>query len=188
MENTTEWAAIGRIVAPFGIRGELKVMSLSDVPNRFVKLKHVYIAPAYTRYTIAGVRPYKGDMLLLTLNGVEDANTAETLRNCVLSIPVAELAKLPPDSYYQHDIIGLTVLRMDKREVGVINDIWETGSNDIYVVKGEDGQQALIPAIKEVIKQIDLVRRVMYIDPMKGLLDDDAASDDAEQAEPDEDA
>ncbi|BCL79919.1 ribosome maturation factor RimM [Ktedonobacteria bacterium brp13] len=181
MENTTEWAAIGRIVAPFGIRGELKVMSLSDVPNRFVTLEYVFLAPAYTRYAIESVRPYKGDMLLLKLHDVDDANTAETLRSRELSIPIAELAKLPPDSYYQHDILGLTVLRMDKREVGVINDIWTTGGNDIYVVKGSEGQQYLIPAVKEVIKQIDLVRRVMYIDPMKGLLDDEAEFDDSRQ-------
>lgn len=178
MKNTTEWATIGRIVAPFGIRGELKVLSLSDVPNRFVKLKHIYLAPSYTRHGIESVRPYKGDMLVLKLQGIDDATVAETLRNHELSIPEAELAKLPPDSYYQHDILGLTVLRMDDRVVGVINDIWATGGNDIYEVKGTEGQQYLIPAVKEVVKQIDLVRHVMYIDPMRGLLDDDADFDD----------
>lgn len=185
MKNTTEWAAIGRIVAPFGLRGEVKVMSLSDVPNRFVKLQSCYLAPSYTRYAIEGVRPYKGDMLLLKLQGVDDAYIAETLRNHELSIPVDELAQLPPDSYYQHDILGLQVLRMDNREVGTIVDIWATGGNDIYEVKGSEGQQYLIPAVKEVIKQIDLVRRVMYIDPMKGLLNDEAEYDKPNQEEGD---
>lgn len=183
MKNTTEWATIGRIVAPFGIRGEVKVVSLSDVPNRFVKLQSCYLAPSYTRYAIEGVRPYKGDMLLLKLQGVDDASIAETLRHHELSIPATELAQLPPDSYYQHDILGLQVLRMDNREVGTITDIWATGGNDIYEVKGSEGQQYLIPAVKDVIKQIDLMRRVMYIDPMQGLLDDETEHDDLDQEE-----
>ena len=74
---------------------------------------------------------------------------------------------------------------MDNREVGTIVDIWATGGNDIYEVKGSEGQQYLIPAVKEVIKQIDLVRRVMYIDPMKGLLNDEAEYDKPNQEEGD---
>ncbi len=183
MKDTTEWATIGKIVAPFGIRGEVKVFSLSDVPDRFVSLKSVSVGPEHTSYVIKSVRPYKGDMLLIRLGGVEDANTAETLRNRELSIPVAELATLPPDSYYQHDILGLSVYRLDNREVGTITDIWSTGGSDIYVLKSRDGQEILIPAIKEVIKQIDLIRHVMYIDPMKGLLDDEAVVVDPNQEE-----
>ena len=183
MKNTTEWATIGKIVAPFGIRGELKVFSLSDVPDRFVSLKAVYVGPEYTSYTIKSVRPYKGDMLLLKFSGVDDANTAETLRNRDLYIPTSELATLPPDSYYQHDILGLQVYLLDDREIGTITDIWSTGGSDVYVIKNSDGQEILIPAIKEVIKQIDLIRHVMYIDPMKGLLDDEAVVVDPNQEE-----
>ena len=183
MKDTTEWATIGKIVAPFGIRGELKVFSLSDVPDRFVSLKTVSVGPEHASYAIKSVRPYKGDMLLLRLDGVEDANSAETLRNRDLYIPVSELASLPPDSYYQHDILGLVVYRLDNREVGTITDIWSTGGSDIYVIKDRDGQEILIPAIKEVIKQIDLIRHVMYIDPMKGLLDDEAVVVDPNQEE-----
>ena len=183
MKNTTEWATIGKIVAPFGIRGELKVFSLSDVPDRLVSLKAVYVGPERISYAIKSVRPYKGDMLLLKLGGVDDANAAETLRNSDLCIPASELATLPPDSYYQHDILGLQVYLLDNREIGTIADIWSTGGSDIYVIKNRDGQEILIPAIKEVIKQIDLTRHVMYIDPMKGLLDDEAVVVDPNQEE-----
>ncbi|GCE20668.1 ribosome maturation factor RimM [Dictyobacter kobayashii] len=183
MKNTTEWATIGKIVAPFGIRGEVKVFSLSDVPNRFVKLTAIYLAPDQVRYPIESVRPYKGEMLLLKFKGIDDANAAEKLRNRDIVIPLDELAQLPPDSYYQHDILGLQVVRLNGQEVGTIVDIWATGGNDVYVIKGTQGQQFLIPAIKEVIKQIDLIRHVMYIDPMKGLLDDEAVMDDPNQEE-----
>jgi 16S rRNA processing protein RimM len=113
-------------------------------------------------------------MLLLKLDGIDDATAAETLRDCELCIPSDELAELPPDAYYQHDILGLQVYRVDERFVGVINEIMPTGGNDVYVIKADDGREILIPAIKNVIKQIDLVRRIMYIDPIKGLLDEDA--------------
>jgi len=174
MNETTEWATIGKIVAPFGIRGELKIHSFTDIPDRFVTLEAVYLSSDYSRRVIKGVRPYKGDMLLLKLDGVDDATTAETLRNYDLCIPSDALAELPPGAYYQHDILGLQVFRLDDRFVGVISEIMPTGGNDVYVIKADDGRQFLIPAIKNVIKQVDLVRRVMYIDPMKGLLDDDA--------------
>lgn len=181
MKNTTEWATIGNIVAPFGIRGEVKVFPLSDIPNRFVKLKAIYLAPDHTRYEIEGVRPHKGDLLLIKFKTIDDANAAEKLRGRAIVLPLEELSQLPPDAYYQHDILGLQVLRMNGQEVGTITDIWATGGNDVYVIKGPQGQQFLIPAIKEVIKQIDLIRRVMYIDPMKGLLDDEAVMDDPNQ-------
>ena len=174
MSETTEWATIGKIVAPFGIRGELKIRPFTDIPDRFVTLEAIYLSPDYSRRVIKGVRPYKGEMLLLKLDGVNDATTAETLRDYELCIPSDELAELPPDAYYQHDILGLQVFRLDDRFVGVISEIMPTGGNDVYVITADDGQHFLIPAVKQVIKQIDLVRRVMYIDPIKGLLDEDA--------------
>jgi len=120
---------------------------------------------------IQRVRPHKGEMVVLKLKGIDDANTAEALRNQNLDIPLNQLTKLPPDSYYQHDILGLSVITLDGRELGNIVDIIVTGSNDVYTIKTPGGSQVLIPAIKDVIKQVDLIRRTMYIDPLPGLLD-----------------
>jgi 16S rRNA processing protein RimM len=181
MQSKTEWATIGRIVAFFGLRGELKVVSLSDVPNRFAELKVVYLGSEHVSYTIDAVRPYKGEMIILKLAGVDDVNTAETLRNQAICIPLSALAKLPPDSYYQHDILGLQVATLAGWEVGTIIEIMPTGGNDVYIVKMPDGREVLIPAIKEVIKQVDLIRHVMYIDPIKGLLDEEEAAIDEQE-------
>ena len=170
-QNETDWATIGQVVALFGIRGELKVRLLTDIPDRFAELETIYVGANHTSYPIQSVRPYKGEMIILKLSGIDDANAAETLRNQDLSIPLSELATLPPDSYYQHDILGLRVLTLDGQEIGQIVDIIVTGSNDVYTVKQPDGPLVLIPAIKDVIKQIDLIRRTMYIDPLPGLLD-----------------
>lgn len=179
----TEWATIGKVVALFGIRGELKVLLLTDIPNRFAGLGAVYAGPDHTRCLIQSVRPYKGEMIVLKLEGIDDANTAESLRDQNLAIPVSELAQLPPDSYYQHDILGLMVITLDGQKLGSIVDIIVTGSNDVYVIKAHDGSQVLIPAIKDVIKQVDLIRRTMYIDPLPGLLDNVAEETREEEEE-----
>lgn len=176
-QSNSEWATIGTVVALFGLRGELKVRTLTDIPNRFAELDAVYSGDQHVRHLIEGVRPYKGDMILLKLKGFDDATGAEKLRGADLTIPLSELAKLPPDSYYQHDILGLRVFTLEDRPLGTIVDIIETGSNDVYVVKMPHGIQHLIPAIKDVVKQIDLVRRTMHIDPIPGLLDNSDEQD-----------
>ena len=183
-QNETDWATIGQIVAVYGIRGELKVRLLTDIPNRFAELQTVYVGANHTSYSIQSVRPYKGEIVILKLSGIDDANAAESLRMQELFIPLSELAPLPPDSYYQHDILGLHVLTLDGQELGQIVEIIVTGSNDVYSVKKPDGSQVLIPAIKDVIKQIDLIRRIMYIDPLPGLLDNEAQRKRKEESEP----
>ena len=175
--RTTEWATIGQVVALFGVRGELKVRLLTDVPNRFQQLAAINVGPDHRLYKIERVRPHKGEIIVLKLAGIDDANAAESLRRLELCIPLDQLAKLPPDSYYQHDIIGLQVVTLDERVLGPIIDIIETGSNDVYVIKGQDGKEVLIPALKAVIKQIDLIRHTMYIDPLPGLLEPPTAED-----------
>jgi 16S rRNA processing protein RimM len=168
---TTEWATIGKVVAPFGVRGELKVRLLTDIPHRFEQLEVIYAGDDHHPYTIQGVRFYKGEMILLRLRGLNDANAAESLRGADLDIPLERLAQLPPGSYYQHDIIGMRVFTLGGTYIGIVVDILTTGSNDVYVVKRQGMAQALIPAIKDVIKQIDLQKHVMRIDPIPGLLD-----------------
>jgi len=176
--DETEWATIGQVVAPFGLRGELKVYLLTDVPNRFAQLETIFLGPDHTPCRIVGVRPFKGEMILLRLQGVEDPTAADTMRRVALQIPLSQLAKLPPDSYYHHEILGLQVITLKGQMVGKIVDIIETGGNDVYVIRGGDGgKDILIPAIKDVVKQVDLIRQMMYIDPIQGLLDDDERDD-----------
>lgn len=182
MQSKTEWATIGKIVAPFGLRGEMKVVSLSDIPDRFTALKKIYLGPERVVYAINAVRPHKGDMVVLKLAGVDDATAAERFRNYEIVIPLTELAKLPPDSYYQHDIVGLHVATLNGSEIGVITDIMPTGGSDVYIIKASDGREVLIPAVKEIVKQVDLIRQMMYIDPVKGLIDDDAVIDRGDDA------
>jgi 16S rRNA processing protein RimM len=179
-QKITEWATIGKIVAPFGLRGQMKVKSLTDIPDRFAQLEQVYLGPEYKSYAVKEVRPYKSDMVLLKIAGISNATSADSLRGQDVFIPAEQMAKLPPDFYYQHDILGLAVEKLNGQTVGTIVDIMLTGGNDVYVIKASDGKQFLIPAVKSIIKQVDLIRRVMYIEPIGGLLDDDAVVDEQE--------
>src|SRR5215472_16231702 len=106
-QQETEWATIGQVVALFGIRGELKVRLLTDIPDRFEQLETIYLGPDHQKYVIEQVRPYKGEMIILRLAGFDDANAVEPLCQKEIQIPVSQLAELPPGSYYQHDILGL---------------------------------------------------------------------------------
>ena len=183
-QHQTEWATIGKVVALFGVHGELKVRLLTDIPERFAELEAIYAGPDHTLIPIQRIRPYKAEMIVLKLEGIDDANAAESFRNQDLSIPLNMLAKLPPDFYYQHDILGLHVFTLDEQDLGTIDDIIVTGSNDVYSVKTPGGSQILIPAIKDVIKHIDLKYHSMHIDPLPGLLDNMSQEKREEEVEP----
>lgn len=175
-----EWATIGQVVALFGVRGELKVRLFTDIPDRFARLEAVYLDADSRRLEIERVRPYKGESIVLKLRGIDDAQTAEALCGQRLLIPASQLSQLPAGRYYQHDILGLAVLLPDGCELGRIVDILQTGSNDVYVVKKPDGKQALIPAIREVVRQVDLIHHTMSIDPLPGLLEPATREDEDE--------
>jgi 16S rRNA processing protein RimM len=107
---------------------------------------------------------------LIRLEGVDDAAAAEELRRAELTIPLAEVAPLEPDSYYQWQIIGLAVETTAGERLGTVDDIWPTGANDVLVVTG-GRKQYLIPETDEVIRTVDLERGVITIEPLEGLLD-----------------
>lgn len=106
---------------------------------------------------------------VVKLAGVDDRNTSETLRGKLLEVSEADLMALPPDTYFHHQIVGLSVVTTDGRELGAVAEILQTGSNDVYVVQGE--REYLIPAIGDVIKEVDLATGRLVLDPIPGLLD-----------------
>ena len=158
---------VGRILAPWGIRGEVKVEVLTDFPERFAPQKVVYLN---TRpLEIESCRPHKQQLVvkLATIDSVEDA---EKLRGQDLTIPRSELSRLPEGQYYPFQIIGLKVVTTEGELLGHITEIMTTGSNDVYIVEGKRGE-ILIPAIEDVVKSIDLKKGKVVIEAIKGLLD-----------------
>lgn len=159
---------IGAVVAPFGVRGELKVVVRTDFPERFDKGRLVTLKSAKgTRFTtkVEASSAHKGG-IILKLQGIDDKNAAEDLRGAEFVIDKSEVAKLPEGSYYHYELIGLNVVTDDGREVGEIVDILQSGANDVY----ETSTGVLIPAIKQIVVKIDAKEGLMVIHPMPGLL------------------
>ncbi len=162
---------IGQIVNTYGIKGFLKVVPYTDDITRFEDLKSVYIEikNSLKTFIIEDVK-YSKNLVLLKLNGIDDINAAEIYKNCYLKIDRKDTVDLPEDSYFIIDLIGITVYTDSHKELGNIVDVYSTGANDIYVVKNELGKQVLLPAIGEVIKDVDIKNKKMIVHLIEGLV------------------
>jgi 16S rRNA processing protein RimM len=157
---------VGRILAPWGIRGEVKVEVLTDFPQRFAPGKAVYLNTGPLE--IERCRYHKHH-LILKLVTVDSIEAAEKLRGQALTIPSSELYPLPEGQYYTFQLIGLKVVTTKGQTLGRVTDIMSTGSNDVYIVEGKRGE-ILIPAIEDVVKSIDLQKGKMVVEAIEGLL------------------
>ena len=162
---------IGQIVNTFGIKGMIKVKPFTDDIKRFDDLKKVYVEKNNTKieYEIEEVKYHK-DMVLIKFKSINTVEQAEKLRNSYLKISRDSVEDLEEDRYYIVDLIGIDVYTDENILLGKLEDIFNTGSNDIYVVKNELGKQILLPAISDVIKQIDMENKKMIVHIIKGLM------------------
>ena len=166
-----EYLEIGQIVNTSGLKGLVKVMPFTDDITRFEKLKKILIDKNGTlvEYEIEEVRYHK-NMVILKLKGIDDINQAEKLRNLYVKINRKDAVKLPKDSYFIVDLLGLEVYNVQNELLGKVYDIFPTGSNDVYVVKDDKGKQILIPALKTVIKDIDFEKKKIIVELPEGLI------------------
>jgi 16S rRNA processing protein RimM len=173
MSNPDELITVGKISGTHGIKGQLKVYSYSgnlETLNaaRIVMLKSPD-GTTFREFGIRGVKPHSSGFIL-SLKDFDDIDQARTLVGCELCLKRSQLPVPEDDEYYWCDLIGLRVVTADGVEVGMLVDIFETGSNDIYVVRKER-REYLIPAIASVIGSVDLAGGTMVITPLDGLLD-----------------
>lgn len=162
---------IGQIVNTFGIKGMVKVKPFTDDIRRFDELKTVYIEKNsnQTEYEIEEVKYHK-DMVLIKFKGIDKVEQAEMLRNSYLTVSRESVEKLEEGRYYIVDLLGLEVYTDEQILLGTLEDIFNTGSNDIYVVKDKQGKQILLPAIQDVIKQIDIENKKIIVHLLPGLI------------------
>ena len=153
---------VGQIVNTFGIKGELKVTPFTDDINRFDYLEKVYVKSKKDEklYKVENARYHK-NMVLLKLEGIENPEQGELLKNSYLEIDRADAIPLEEGQYFIVDLIGLDVYTDEGKLLGKVEDIYNTGANDIYVVKDELGKQVLLPGIKEVIKEVKLDDKII---------------------------
>jgi len=162
---------IGQITRVRGLKGELVVVPLTDDLRRFRKLQKVIISKGerVKEFQVENAREFKGKVLL-KLRQVEIPEEAEKLVGGFIEIGKGQLVKLPNGRYFIFDIIGLLVVTTKGEIVGKVKEVITLPANDVYVVEG-DKKQYDIPAIKRVIRKIDLEKKEMIIEPTKGLLD-----------------
>ncbi len=162
-----EFLIVGRILAPWGIKGGIKAQVVTDFPDRFTPGELVYLDGQ--RLEIETCHSHKGH-LLVKFAAIDTRQDAEKLRGRDLTIPRDELRPLPEGEYYAFQLVGLDVVTREGKNVGRIVDIMTTASNDVYIVKGKRGE-LLIPAIEDVVKSIDLEGGKIVIEAIEGLLD-----------------
>jgi 16S rRNA processing protein RimM len=159
--SETDLITIGKIVAPHGVRGDVRIFPLTDFPERFHELKTVYVDDV-GQLKLESARPHK-KFILLKFTGIDTMNEAAPLSSKLIKIRREDVVKLPEGQYYIFDIIGLNVFNEQGELLGVITDVLQPGSNDVYVVEQQDKKELLVPAIKDVVKQIDIAGKKMLV-------------------------
>jgi 16S rRNA processing protein RimM len=166
--NEPEFLAIAQIVAPHGVRGELRAVILTDFPERFAQLQTVYLGEGHQPFNLEGHR-FHHSQVLLKLAGVDDRTEAEAFRGNLVQVPLAEAVPLPEDTYYEYQILGLSAWTEEDELLGRVTGVLETGANDVYVIQSEGGNEILIPALTSVVLEIDLERGRLLVRLPPGL-------------------
>lgn len=156
------FVAVGRVLAPFGLKGELKIQSLTDNPRRFSQKSKLWAGRQPV--TVASTREAQG-FVYLTLKGYPDRTSVEQFRHAILQVPESALPALREGEYYRFQLLGLTVVDRQESLLGTLEEVIETGANDVYRVRTPSGVDILLPALDEVIIAVDLSARRMTVDP-----------------------
>jgi len=166
-----EYFEIGQIVNTSGLKGEIKIKPFTDDITKFNNFKTIYVSvkKELKEFEIERVR-FSKNMVFLKLKGIESIEEAENYRNLYLKIKRDKDEQLKEDTYYIVDILGCKVYTDEQKELGEVIDVFSTGSNDVYVVKDELGKQVLLPAIKDVIKNVDIENKTITVHLLEGLI------------------
>lgn len=166
-----DFIIIGKIVSTQGNKGEVKVTPLTDSIDRFNKLTDVHIRKENNKKLLkVSNLKIKKNAVILKLEDIENIEKAKMIVGSFLEVKISNAVKLPKDTYFIFDIIGLEVYTNKNELLGKVDNIISTGSNDVYVVKNKNKQEILIPAIREVIKNIDLEKKRVTINMIDGLI------------------
>jgi 16S rRNA processing protein RimM len=171
MKQDQELLAVGRIVKPFGLRGELVVESLADSPGRFRTVQEVYLGPDAMTVHAARVTHASIDArgVRVRLDTIADRTAAEQIVGQYLFVDARHRARLPRGRYFVHQVVGLTVLDEEQRVVGRICDVLKLPAHDIYVVERQ-GREILIPAVKEFVLSINPEAGVVRVHLIEGMV------------------
>jgi 16S rRNA processing protein RimM len=166
--DDSEYLAVGRIVRPHGIRGELIVEPYSETIRSIEPDSAVFIQSGQNEFRVLALRNHR-NRLILRIEGCEDRDAAEKFRGNELLIPTPIAEPLPEGVYYRWQILGLAVDEEAGRHLGTVAEILETGANDVYIIRGDDNRELLLPAIEDVILEVDLEAGKLLVRLPEGL-------------------
>lgn len=170
MTDRPRFVAVGRVTRAHGVKGEVAVLPLTEVATRFEPGSRVLAGEDQGReLTISEARPYRGRVLVF-FDGVKDRDQAEALQGTYLFVPTSEAPVLPAGEYWTHDLIGCAVATEAGRALGTLVEVILTPANDVWVVQGEEGE-TLVPALKEVVVEVDPAARRVVVREVPGLID-----------------
>ena len=166
----TEQFQVGVIAGTHGVRGDVKVFPTTDDPKRFRKLKSVFLTyrNETTKREVSNVR-LQGKFVILHLSGIETPEEARLYRNLPLMIDRKDAVPLPEGRWYIPDLIGMKVLEENGSLLGTLTDVLQTGANDVYEVRTDDGDEILIPAIYDCILDVKPEEETMVVHLLPGL-------------------
>lgn len=161
-----ETIEFGKIVNTHGLKGEVKVYSYTDDINHILKLKKVYISSR--EYVIESIKVQK-QMFLMKLKGIDTIEATASIMNKMCYREIQKDESNEEDGFFIKDLVGLKVIDSNGNEIGTLKEVFRTGANDVYEIVEKDNKSKYIPAIKEVVKSIDIRSKVMIIELMEGL-------------------
>ena len=160
---------MAQVLAPHGIRGELKCRVITDFPAQ--RFKRGSTLTLRGQPFVVQTARIQGATVLLKLRDITDRDQAATYRGADVEVATDQAVSLPPGQFYWHQVIGLSVEDATTHEVlGRVHDILETGANDVYVVRADTGREILVPAIRDVVRDIDPAAGKMLIEPLPGMI------------------
>jgi 16S rRNA processing protein RimM len=159
----TDRFRIAQILRPHGIKGEVKVYSLTDDPARFKNLREAFLERSgqYEPVLVDGSKT-AGDSVVLHIEGVDTPEEAEKLRGLYLCVDRQHAVKLPAGTYFVADLIGCRVFSTDGSDLGRLTDVLETNANDVYVIDGE--RRLMVPALKKLLHKVDVMEKLVELD------------------------
>ena len=166
-----DYLTVGTIINVHGVRGEVKVMPDTDDINRFKKLRSVLLLSGGSRKPakVESVKLLGGRFVVLKLEGIDDRDTAETMRGVELQIERKDAVKLPEDTYFVGDLIGCRAVEEDGNVLGEVAEVYPGAGSDIYNIRTPKGEELLLPAIGETILEVDIENSVIKVRLLPGL-------------------
>jgi 16S rRNA processing protein RimM len=164
------FVVIGKFRKPHGIRGEVRMTVLTDFPELIKLGQRIFVGQKYQMYTIRSMRWHGGD-LLIALEELEDRTAVEIFRNVMVYMKSEDMPETPEGEYYLHQLVGLNVITDEGDHLGRLKEVILTGANDVYLVDSPEGKEILLPAIEEVVLEINLEEGKMLVHIIPGLLE-----------------